>query len=50
MSPYQDSSLVLATKLGNLDDIKEGIQGGTNINARDEVCLYNNDNISTAYK
>lgn len=47
---FQDSSLLLANKLGNPDKIKEGIQGGINVNARDEACQLNYSNISVVYK
>ena len=50
VSISQDISLWLAAIDGNLDEIKEAIQGGTNVNARDEVCQYNYNNISVLYK
>ena len=46
----QDSSLWLAASYGNLDDIKKGIQDGTNVNAIDEVCQYNYSNINILKK
>ena len=49
-SPSQDASLWFAARNGNFDNIKKGIQGGTNVNARDEVCQYNYSNISVVYK
>ena len=49
VSPSQDSSLWLAAKLGNLDEIQKGIQGDINVNAKDEVCQYNYSNISVVY-
>ena len=49
-SPSQDSSLWFAANNGNLDKIKKGIQGGTNVNARDKVSQYNYSNISVVYK
>ena len=46
----QDDSLCKAAYNGNIDKIKEAIQGGTNVNARDKVCQYNYNNISVIYK
>ena len=50
VSTSQDISLWLAAIDGKLDEIKEGIQGGTNVNARYKVCQYNYNNISVVYK
>ena len=49
-SPSQASSLWLAAFDGKLNDIKKGIQDGTNVNARDKVSQYNYSNISVVYK
>ena len=50
VSTSQDDSLWSAAYNGRLDEIKEAIQAGTNVNARDEVCQYNYNNISVVYK
>ena len=50
VSPSQDFSLRLAAINGNLDDIKKGIQDGTNVNAIYKVCQYNYSNINVLKK
>ena len=49
-SPSQDYSLWSAAYDGKLNDIKKGIQGGTDVNARYKVSQYNYSNISVVYK
>ena len=50
ISPSQDFVLWLAARGGNLDDIKKGIQDGTNVNAINDVCQYNYSNINILKK